>query len=137
MIVTTDEWGMVRVFLDEPLPADFGERLLLEMMQIARPYGRGALEAEATIRKDLGEIVASGMKKSRVDFNGMPHDHCAIHFDYVAGHRLKVSFYPRGLLDECGRPVPLDRGLPVVISRDFDIMYGGGALEGVIRVALM
>ncbi|MNU47210.1 hypothetical protein D3C71_360930 [compost metagenome] len=137
MIVTTDEWKMVRVFLDEPLPADFGERLLLEMMQIAKPYGRGALEAEATIRKDLGEIVASGMKKSRVDLNGLPHDHGAIHFDYVAGHRLKVSFYPRGLLDECGRPVPLDRGFPVVISRDFDMMYGDGALENVIRVALM
>jgi hypothetical protein len=128
---------MVRVFLDEPLPNDFASRLLLEMMQIAQPYGRGALEAEATGRTDLGEIVDKGLRKSMVDLNGLPHDHGAIHFDYVAGHRLKVSFYPKGLLDEQGRPVPADRGMPVIVSRDFDMMYGDGAMENVIRVALM
>jgi hypothetical protein len=137
MIVTSDEWKLIRVFLDEALPDDFAERLLLEMMQIAKPYGRGALEADATSRTDIGDIVAKGVRKSRVDLNGLPHDHGAIHFDYVAGHRLKVSFYPRGLLDERGRPVPADRGLPVVVSKDFDMMYGAGALENVIRVALM
>jgi hypothetical protein len=137
MIVTSDEWQMVRVFLDETLPADFAERLLLEMLQIARPYGRGAIEAEAVSRKDLGDIVASGVKKSRLDLGGHPHDHGVIHFDYVAGHRLKVSYYPKGLLDDKGMPMPADRGLPVIVSRDFDKMYGPGALENVTRVALM
>lgn len=137
MIVTSDEFQMVRVYLDETLPPDFPARLLLEMMQISRPYGRGELEAEAKSRVDLGDIVAEGVRKSRVDLNGLPHDNGAIHFDYVAGHRLKVSFYPRGLLDDCGNPVPADRGMPVIVSRDFDAMYGKDALENVVRVALM
>jgi hypothetical protein len=137
MIVTSDEWQMVRVFLDESVPVDFPSKLLLEMMQIARPYGRGELEAQAKSRVDLGEIVAGGVRKSRLDLNGLPHDHDAIHFDYVAGHRLKVSFYPKGLLNDEGRPVPADRGMPVIVSREFDMMYGPDALENCIRIALM
>ena len=137
MIVTNDEWQTMRIYLDDPLPEDFVSRLLLEMMQIARPYGRGELEASAYERTDLSVVVAEGVRKSRLDLAGRPHANGAVHYDYVAGHRIKVSFYPRGLLDECGRPVPTDRGLPVLISRDFDRMYGEGALEGVTKLALM
>jgi hypothetical protein len=137
MIVTRDDWSIVRIYLDEPLPEDFAKRLLLEMIQIAGPYGRGHIEAEATSRKDLDEIATSGVEKSRRDMNGRLYAQEVIHFDYVAGHRIKVSFYPKGLLDDGGRPTANDRGLPTIVSRDFDIMYGNGALENVTRVALI
>jgi len=139
MIVTREDWGIMRIFLDERIPPDFPARLLREMIQIARPFGAGRLAAaDAEARQmDIEDLVAAGIRSASVDFGGRPHSNDAIHFDYVAGHRIKVSYFPRGILDDAGRPMELDRGLPVVKSRDFDQMYGEGALEGVIKLALM
>lgn len=139
MIIKIDDWGTKRIHIDEPLPGDFAARLLKEMLQIARPYGASHRVANAVVANkiDIDDIVAIGLRASSVDFNKRPHPNDAIHFDYVGGLRIKVSFLPNGTRDHDGKLVGGDPGLPVVRSRDFDDMYGDGALEAVVRLALM
>ena len=139
MKITTEDWGMKRIHLDEPLPQDFAARLLREMIQIARPYGASRRVAEAVEdnQTDMDDIVAAGLRSASVDYGGHPHANGDIHFDYVAGLRIKVSIMPNGSRDLSGNPTEHDMGYPIVKSRDFDQMYGEGALEGVVRLALM
>ena len=137
MRVSTDEWGAVRIRLEEHVGSDFAERLLAELLAFARPHGRGAIAAEQTRDLSVDEMVAEGIRAASLDMNGMRHGNGLLCFDYVAGHRVKVLFHPAGLKDLQGRPVEGDKGFPVVVSREFDLMYGPGALENAVRLALL
>lgn len=137
MFVETHDDGYTRLYIDEPLPEDFPARLLTELYALSRPVGAGALGAKANRSKSVSEIVAAGLAASRVDMAGRTHPNGIHYFDYVAGHRLKVDFHPNGIRDAQGEVSKNRGGLPAVVSRDFDMMYGRGSLEAAVKLALM
>jgi hypothetical protein len=59
-----------------------------------------------------------------------------MYFDYVCARRVKVWWYPNGFRDDDGNPKGLGGGLPVVLTKEFDTMYGEKALEQIVRLAL-
>lgn len=138
MFIERHDDGYTRFYFDEPLPDDFAARLLTELYALSKPMRAGLLGAHASREKSVDDIVAEGLRKSRVDIGGATHRNGSYYFEYVGGHRIKVDFHPNGHLDQWGEPTALDRGrLPVVVQRDYDEMYGQGTTEAAIKLALM
>lgn len=129
-----------RIWLDEPVPGDFLERLLGELLAFASPVGLGKIEAHARRHDDQAVVLAENIHTAAHTSSGHRRLRNHFWFDYVAGNRVKVSFLPEGVLGEGDEdpeetsPHPL---LPMVSSTEFEEMYGHGSLEGAVRMALM
>jgi hypothetical protein len=139
MFAFSDEEGFSWVVLDAPVSEDFASRLLNELLAIARPFGASALEAQRTRKIPLNDVIADAIMQSRhAIWGGRPGKDVQYIFQYVAGCRIKVRFLPGGLPDGHTREhlKPYD-GLPVMESRDFDVMYGHQAMANAARLALL
>lgn len=128
---------IVYVWIDEPLPVDFDRLLLLELLMLAEPVGLGAFEALARKSERLDAILDEALVQAAHNHRGKRNIDDAIRFDYVSGYRIKVEYLPFGLsIDEDSPDVHYrNQGMPVVLSAEFDRMYGDGALKAAVGLA--
>lgn len=129
------------IWLDEALSPSFPHDLLNELLALSKPVGLGAIEADGHRNASLTAILGEAVRHAGHDHRGRRNWDLAYNFDYVAGYRIKVFYYEEGMPvfedDDTEDPLYLRyRGIPVVISREFDEMYGAGALEGAVQLAL-
>lgn len=137
-----------RIWLDEPVPDDFAERLLVELLAFGEPVGLGVVEAFARRKENLSDIITEAVHKAAHTPHGRRNLYDAFYFDYVAGNRIKVYYLPHG------RPIEEDdeeeeayksdidpvmrenAHRPMIDSVEFEDMYGFGSLEGAVKMAL-
>lgn len=129
----TDCW----VFVEPPLAPDFARSLVAELYALARPVGLGEVEASTRKKAPTERTLEASMRESGLNTRGNRRRRGEHWFDYVGGYRIKVSFLPLGL--ELVPEFPAawyHPGWPVVSSVEFEEMYGDGALESAVRLAL-
>lgn len=130
------------IWLPDELPDDFPKRLLNELVALAEPVGLGAIEAYGRRGESLEGLLDTAVRAAGMDQRGQRRWDSRYWFDYVAGSRIKVSFYEDGIPvfeDDPEGPDALCllyKGKPAVTSLEFEAMYGEGALEGAVRLAL-
>lgn len=126
------------VWIDEVLPPDFERRLLTELLALSEPVGFGAVEALGRKSETMDAILDEGLQKAAFNHRGHRNIDEAYRFDYVSGYRIKVEYLPLGLsIFEDSPEIHLrNPGMPLVVSSEFDEMYGDGALAGAIKLAL-
>lgn len=123
------------VFIEEQLPPAFEMLLLNELLAVARSEGPGGALSSQQKSEALLSILEQALNEAQFDAEGRRYANGAYRFGMVDGHHIGVAYLPSGLPSDS--PVGVRRaGLPVVVSGDFDRIYGAGALEDAVRIAL-
>ncbi len=126
------------IWIDEPLPADFERKLLSELLALAEPVGFSEFEAAVRKSENAQSILDKGVRDATFDYRGKRRFDDMLLFDYVSGYRLKVEYFPFGLsiIEDTPAFQKQNPGMPLVVSSEFNKMYGEGALQGAIKLAL-